>query len=131
MTSVQRKKLMNNVALITGASRGIGKAVAAAYLREGARVFICARNQQEVAATVRELRDDITDAQVTSAKRPMFARSSMPPLRDFKPLTPSSTMQACSGRGWLSLSTRLGNGKRSSASTCTVYFFYPSRRSNG
>ena len=56
--------MINNVALITGATRGIGKAVAAAYLREGARVFICARNQQEVAATVRELRDDSTDAQV-------------------------------------------------------------------
>jgi NAD(P)-dependent dehydrogenase (short-subunit alcohol dehydrogenase family) len=64
MTSVQRKKLINNVALITGATRGIGRAVAAAYLREGARVFICARNQQELAATVRELRDDSTDAQV-------------------------------------------------------------------
>jgi NAD(P)-dependent dehydrogenase (short-subunit alcohol dehydrogenase family) len=64
MTSVQRKKLINNVALITGATRGIGKAIAAAYLCEGARVFICARNQQEVAATVRELRDDSTEAQV-------------------------------------------------------------------
>jgi NAD(P)-dependent dehydrogenase (short-subunit alcohol dehydrogenase family) len=64
MTSVQRKKLINNVALITGATRGIGKAVAAAYLRGGARVFICARNRQEVAATVSDFRDDSTDAQV-------------------------------------------------------------------
>jgi NAD(P)-dependent dehydrogenase (short-subunit alcohol dehydrogenase family) len=64
MTSAQRKKLINNVALITGATRGIGKAVAAAYVREGARVFICARNQQEVASAVRELRDDSTEAQV-------------------------------------------------------------------
>jgi NAD(P)-dependent dehydrogenase (short-subunit alcohol dehydrogenase family) len=64
MTSAHRKKLINNVALITGATRGIGKAVAAAYVREGARVFICARNQQEVAATVRELRYDCTEAQV-------------------------------------------------------------------
>jgi len=64
MTSVHEKRLINNVALITGATRGIGKAVAAAYAREGARVFICARNQQDVAATVRELRDQITDAQV-------------------------------------------------------------------
>lgn len=64
MTSVHEKKLIDNVALVTGATRGIGKAVAAAYAREGASVFICARNQQEVAATVRELRDSITDAQV-------------------------------------------------------------------
>ena len=64
MTSVHQKKLINNVALITGATRGIGKAVAAAYVREGARVFICARNQLDLAATVRELRYDSTDAQV-------------------------------------------------------------------
>jgi NAD(P)-dependent dehydrogenase (short-subunit alcohol dehydrogenase family) len=64
MTSTHEKKLINNVGLITGATRGIGKAVAAAYVREGARVFICARNQQEVAATVREFRFDSTDAQV-------------------------------------------------------------------
>jgi NAD(P)-dependent dehydrogenase (short-subunit alcohol dehydrogenase family) len=64
MTSTHQKKLINNVALITGATRGIGKAVAAAYVREGARVFICARNQQEVAATVREFRYDSTDAHV-------------------------------------------------------------------
>jgi NAD(P)-dependent dehydrogenase (short-subunit alcohol dehydrogenase family) len=64
MTSTLQKKLINNVALITGATRGIGKAVAAAYVREGARVFICARNQQDVAAIVRELRYDSTDAQV-------------------------------------------------------------------
>jgi NAD(P)-dependent dehydrogenase (short-subunit alcohol dehydrogenase family) len=64
MTSTDRKKLMNKVALITGATRGIGRAIAAAYLREGACVFICARNEQEVAAAVRELREDTTDAQV-------------------------------------------------------------------
>ena len=64
MTSAHQKKLIDNVALITGATRGIGKAVAAAYVREGARLFICARNQQEVAATVGELRHNSTDAQV-------------------------------------------------------------------
>lgn len=55
---------MNSVALITGATRGIGRAIAAAYLREGARVFICARNQQDVAAAVRQLRAATTDAQI-------------------------------------------------------------------
>jgi NAD(P)-dependent dehydrogenase (short-subunit alcohol dehydrogenase family) len=64
MTSVHEKRLINNVALITGATRGIGKAIAAAYALEGARVFICARNQQDVAATVRELRGQIMDAQI-------------------------------------------------------------------
>ena len=64
MTSVPEKKLVDNVALVTGGTRGIGKAVAAAYAREGARVFICARNEQQVAATVRELRRDIADAEI-------------------------------------------------------------------
>lgn len=64
MTSVQEKKLSGNVALVAGATRGIGKAVAAAYAREGARVFICARNEQEVAATVQQLRRNIADAEV-------------------------------------------------------------------
>jgi ketoreductase len=64
MTSTLQNKLIQKVALITGATRGIGKAVATAYVHEGARVFICARHQQEVAATVRELRHHSTEAQV-------------------------------------------------------------------
>ena len=35
-------RLDNQVALITGASRGIGRAIAQAYLKEGARVALVA-----------------------------------------------------------------------------------------
>ncbi len=42
------KLLENQVALITGASRGIGYAVAEAYLREGAKVVICGRNRDHL-----------------------------------------------------------------------------------
>jgi len=49
-------KLENKVALITGGSRGIGKAVAAAFAHEGAKLALCARSTDELQQTVAELR---------------------------------------------------------------------------
>jgi 3-oxoacyl-[acyl-carrier protein] reductase len=49
-------KLENKVALITGGSRGIGKAVATAFAREGAKLALCARSADELQQTVAELR---------------------------------------------------------------------------
>lgn len=48
-------KLENKVALITGGSRGIGKAVAAAFAREGAKLALCARSADELQQTIAEL----------------------------------------------------------------------------
>src|ERR1700747_2379394 len=43
--------LKNQVALITGSSRGIGRAMAQLFAREGATVFLTARTERELSAT--------------------------------------------------------------------------------
>lgn len=43
-------KLEGKVALITGASRGLGRAIALAYAREGASLSICARGARDLEA---------------------------------------------------------------------------------
>jgi NAD(P)-dependent dehydrogenase (short-subunit alcohol dehydrogenase family) len=49
-------KLSDKVVLVTGGGRGIGRAVAVACAREGAKIAICARTQAEVEQTVAAIR---------------------------------------------------------------------------
>lgn len=65
--------LKNQVALVTAASKGLGKAAALAFAREGARVAICARSElleqtaaeirRETGAEVLAVRADVTQQQ--------------------------------------------------------------------
>ncbi|PBC79149.1 ketoreductase [Streptomyces sp. TLI_235] len=52
--------------LVTGATSGIGRAVAEELGRSGARVFLCARSADDVAGAVKELRDEGTQAAGTA-----------------------------------------------------------------
>ena len=52
----QERRLDGRIALITGAGRGIGRAVALAYAQEGAALALCARTGSELGESVEEAR---------------------------------------------------------------------------
>ena len=47
--------LENKVAIVTGASRGIGRSIAETFVREGARVVICGRKQESIEQVAHEI----------------------------------------------------------------------------
>src|SRR5579863_3500091 len=52
--------LKNKVAIVTGASRGIGRAIAETFVREGANVVICGRKSETLEQVARELGPAVT-----------------------------------------------------------------------
>jgi 3-oxoacyl-[acyl-carrier protein] reductase len=75
--------LKGKVAIVTGGSRGVGRAIAAALLREGARVMITARDPQRLDATRAtlagetggEVRAVAADLEEDAAARTMVGRT--------------------------------------------------------
>jgi dehydrogenase/reductase SDR family protein 4 len=51
--------LDNKIAIVTGASRGIGRGIAEVFAREGAHVVICGRKQETLDQVAREIGDRV------------------------------------------------------------------------
>ncbi len=51
-------RLQNKVAIITGGGSGIGKAIAAAFVREGAQVVIAGRDSKKLSLAATEIGPD-------------------------------------------------------------------------
>lgn len=55
------KDLLGKTAIVTGASQGLGKAICEAYVRAGANVVLCARDEALLASNAIELRTGCVD----------------------------------------------------------------------
>jgi NAD(P)-dependent dehydrogenase (short-subunit alcohol dehydrogenase family) len=76
-------KLSGRNALITGASQGLGKAIAEHFLREGANVVLCARSRADLDATRSELAQMAPDRKVLAHACDVSAEAQVSELVQF------------------------------------------------
>ena len=76
-------KLENRIALVTGGGRGIGRAIALAFAREGARVVLAARTGQQVEEAAADIGNEeiavpvVCDVSDVASVQLMFSRVSV------------------------------------------------------
>jgi len=73
--------LSGKVALVTGGSKGLGKAMARGFAEHGADVMICARTEEELAAAARAIREGL-DVRVEYKVTDMTDRAAIKALAD-------------------------------------------------
>lgn len=73
--------LSGRSALITGGSRGIGKAIATGFAQAGAELFLCSRKEDEIRAAAEEIRHQ-TGVRVESIAADMAKRDDVRRLAD-------------------------------------------------
>lgn len=61
-------ELKDKVVLITGGSKGIGKALVEAYAKEGAIVVACARDEKVLASSIEEIKVNLENARIFGIK---------------------------------------------------------------
>jgi len=65
---VERMRLKDKVCIVTGGSRGIGKGIATAFAKEGAKIIINYRSKRDVARETRnEIRQYCTEVEIVEA----------------------------------------------------------------